>query len=362
MSNYKNNLLSKSQFTFLMIGLAIGPRFLRLTNTICERSQQDSWISATIALIYPIFVLVVQNYIISKHPKENLLLLNKKYFGNILGNIFNCIFLLQTLYYTSVITMDFSDISRLYIVAFLTHTKVVLVTILVCTYLCSKGLKTLAQISALVSYMLIFLVICLCSALNHGEFLNITPIMGSGFKNILYGATEASYYYTGFDFLLLYHPFLENIKDIKKTSAYILIISGSIWVWTVFITMFYLGPDIIPKTSDSLIWVFKSIRFPLINNFRYVAMFIWAMVSFRIIASYYFTLSLISNDLIKISTKKISILLSPVIFFLSAKLIRMLFSTDQLGYMSNIFVIFNVIFLSVLCLLVWIKSKCKPKI
>lgn len=357
----KSNLLTKNQLTFLIIGFALGPGFLRLTNAIIQYAKQDSWISAIIAMIYPIYMLIIANYIISKHHKENLLMLNKKYFGYILGTIFNSIFLLQVIYYVCVITIDFSTVARIYIVAFLTPPKVIFVTMLLCVYVCNKGLKILAQLSVIISYMLILIIILSSSALSYGSILNVQPIVGSSFKNILLGASQATCFYTGFEFLLLYHPFAKDIKDIKKASINATIISGLIWTWTVSITIYYLGIDIIPKSFYSFVLIFESITIPLINNFRYVAMFIWALLSFRIISIYYFSSSYILNYLTQIPIKKLNLLLSPIIFFLSVSLLQLLFNKEQLMLLSNVFVIFNIIFLSILSLLVWIKSKSKSQ-
>jgi spore germination protein len=361
MNNGNNNLLTKNQLTFLIIGFALGPGFLRLANAICKHAKQDSWISAIIALAYPIYMLIIANYIISKHHKENLLILNQKYFGNIFGIIFNSIFLLQVIYYTCVITIDFSTVIRIYIVAFLTPPKVILVTMMLCVFCCNKGLKVLTQLGVLISYLLILLIVLSSSAISNGSILNLQPVMASSFKNLLLGATDASYFYAGFEFLLLYHPFAKDIKDIKKASIKAIIIAGLIWTWSVFITIYYLGVDIIPKSFYSFVLIFESINIPLLNNFRYVAMFIWALVSFKIISTYYFSSSYILNYLTNINTKKLNLLLSPIIFFLSLKLLQMLFSKEQLMYLSDLFVIFNIIFLSILSLLVWIKSKSKAQ-
>lgn len=362
MNNGKNSLLNKNQLTFLIIGFALGPGFLRLVNSLSQDAKQDSWISAIIALAYPIYMLILVNFIISKHHKENLLILNKKYFGYILGSIFNLIFLFQVIYYTSVIIIDFTTVSRIYIVAFLTPPKVILVTIILCVYASNKGLKVISQLSVFISYALILLIILSVSALGYGSILNVQPVMGTSFKNILLGATKAAYYYTGFEFLLLYHPFAKDIKDIKKASINATIIAGLVWTWTVFITIYYLGIDIIPKSFYSFVLVFESIKIPLINNFRYIALFIWALVSYRIISTYYFSSSYILNDFTKIPINKLNLLLAPIIFFLSRNLIHMLFTNEQLLFLTNAFVIFNITFLSTLSLLVWIKSKPKALI
>lgn len=355
----KNNLLTKNQLTFLIIGFALGPGFLKLPNAIIPKAQQDSWISAIIALMYPIYILIIANYIINKHPKENILQLNKKYFGVKLGTFFNLICLFQSIFYTSSIILDFSAVVRIYIVAFLTPIKVIIITILVCAFACSKGLKVLGKISELVSYMLILVIVLSVSALSYGSILNIKPILGSGIKNILMGTKETAYFYTGFEYLLLFHPFAKNTKDIKKASINATVIAGILWTWTVFITIFYLGADIVSKSFYSFVLVFESIHVPIINNFRYVAMFTWTLVSFRIISNYYFSSSFILSDLTKINIQKLNLILSPIVFFLCAYIIPNSLKNEQLMLISNIFVIFNIIFLSILTLFIFIKSKSK---
>lgn len=357
MNKNKNNLLSKNQITFLIIGFALGPEFLRLPNFLIPKAQQDSWISAIIALIYPIYILIIANYIIGKHPKENLLVLNKKYFGNLFGIIFNSIFLFQIILFTCTILLDFSSISRLYVISFLTPSKVLIVTLFICIYTSNRGLKVISQITELISYALILLIILSFSALEYGSILNIQPIMGSGFKNILSATKETTYFYSGFTFLLLYHPFAKDPKDVKKASINAVIIAGLIWTWTVFITIYYLGIDIIPKSFYSYFLVFESIHLPLINNFRYIAMFIWTLLAFRISSIYYFSASFILNALTKIQIKKLNLLLSPIIFFSCSSVIQLLFSDEQIQLFSKFLVLFNIIFLSILALLVFIKSK-----
>lgn len=361
MNKEKLNLLSKNQLTFLIMGFALGPAIFRLPNVLCEIAQQDAWISAIIALVHPIYMLIIANYIISNHPKENLLILNKVYFGYIFGTILNSIFLLQFIFYLCTIMLDFSNISRIYIVTFLTPVKVILVTMLLCVYACNSGIKVLAKITEIISFVLIFVIMLTFITLNDSSILNIQPIMGSNLSNILLATTEATYFYTGFEFILLYHPFAKDVRDIKKSSIKAIAIAGLIWIWTVFITIYYLGIDIIPKSFYSFILVFEPIKIPIINNFRYIVMFTMTLVAFRIISLYFFSASFILSQLINIDIKKINILLSPIVFFVFVNIMNNLFNNEQLVFFSKIFVVFNIITITILSLLVFIKSKSKTQ-
>lgn len=357
MNKAKDNLLTKNQFAFLLMGFAVGPAFLRLPNALCKNAKQDAWIAALIGLIYPVYILIISNYVVNNHPKENLLILTKKYFGNILGIVFNCIFLFQFILYTCTIIIDFATVNRLYVVAFLTPLKVILITIILCAYTSSKCLKVLGKINELATYILIAMIIFSLSALNYGSILNIQPVLGTDIKNIFKATKEVPYFYSGFEFLLLYHPFVQNTNDIKKASIKAIIIAGSIWTWVVFISIYYLGIDIIPKSFYSFILVFESVHVPIVNNFRYVAMFAWTLVSFRIISNYYFTVSFVLSDITKIHIKKLNLLMCPVILFLCIKVIDTILKKDLLNLLSATFSVFNIVFLSLLAILVFIKFK-----
>ena len=155
MTNNKNNLLTSSEFTYLLLGYVVATDFLKLPNLLVKTAEQDAWISVIIALIYPIYVVLVSCYIISKHPKENILSLSKKYFGTFLGNIINFIFMLQFLLLATVSVADFILLTTTYVVSFLTPFKIVLLTVSLAAFAAYKGLKTLAKLSQLIFYLFI---------------------------------------------------------------------------------------------------------------------------------------------------------------------------------------------------------------
>ena len=126
MNKQKNNYLTSNQLAFLGMGFVVGPALLKLPNELISISGQDSWISAIIALIYPYYVVLISCYIINKHPRQNILMISKKYFGNFFGNILNFIFMMQYILLTGSVTADFVIRSNIYTVPFLSPIKMIL--------------------------------------------------------------------------------------------------------------------------------------------------------------------------------------------------------------------------------------------
>ncbi|QOR34860.1 GerAB/ArcD/ProY family transporter [Clostridium sp. 'deep sea'] len=359
MNNQKKQLLTANQLFFLLIGFSVGPAFLRFPNAVVETAGQDGWIAAIIGQLYPTFVVLIGIYFMKKHPKENILVLSEKYFGRILGSILNFIFMLQFLLITLTVTSDFVNLVRTYIVDFLSPIKVIIIGISLAAFTAYKGLKVLGKTNELIGYSFLVILFSL-AALNDGEIINIKPVFGSGFSNIISTARETTYFYTGWESLLLFYPYVKDTKSSIKASIKALAVGAVIWVWIVFITIVYLGIDLVPKSYWSFIMVYESIHIPIINNFRYVLMFVWILIIFKCIANFYFASAFSIKQFVKIETKKICIYIYPLMIYLSLQLSNNLLKEKILEFASPAFIIFNFIFLSLTALLILIKSKLKP--
>ncbi|MCY6483118.1 GerAB/ArcD/ProY family transporter [Clostridium aestuarii] len=351
MNNMDKKFITSNQVTALLLGSTVGPGLLKSPNVLVEQVGQDAWISSIIGLIYPAYILFISNYIIKKHPDDTLLKLSRKFLGTSLGNIFNIIFASQWIIFMTSIASDLIKISRIYFVSFLTPTKVLLIGITISFYAAYEGLETLAKICEVNMYLLIIIMLFSIASLKYGKLLNLQPVLSSDIKDIFSSSILSSYYYIGFEFLLIISPYVKHINEIKKASLKALFIGGLIWVWVVVITIYYLGIDVIPKTYWSFILVFESINVPIINNFRYIFMFIWTFVIFRILANHCFTSYFIINDITNIDIKKILSFLYPIVCILSFQFLNINFYKKVLDIISPIFAIFNTIFISLIAVL-----------
>ncbi len=353
----KNNLLTPNQFTYILIGFIVGAGFLTLPNDLVETAGQDAWICIIIALIYPLYVVFISMYIINKHPKENIIILNKKYFGNIFGSIFNFILMMQFFLTYIVIIANTIIFSRVFIVNYLGPVKVGMIIVFLATYGAYKGLRGLGKTSEVVFYLFVPVFLFSLSALKYGSILNVQPLFGAGIKNILSAIPKTAYSYSGWEVILLLFTYVDDVKCIKRCSLKAVLICGSIYVWTVFISIFYLGIDIVPKSYWSFILVFKSINLPIINNFRYIFMFIWILLALRIAANHHFSIALFFYDLKKIELKKICILIYPLIVYLGFKFTDIYLKHKVVAFGYPLCMGLNLTFFTVLALLIHFEGR-----
>lgn len=359
MNKQKNNFLTPNQVTYLLLSYVIGTGFLKLPNELIKIARQDAWISAIIALIYPIYVVLLSSYIINKHPKENILSLSKKYLGNLFGNILNFIFMIEFFIIAAAIISDFVFLSTTYVVTFLSPMKIIIITTSLAAYAAYKGLKVLSKISELIFYIFVPVMLLSLSTIKYGTILNIQPVFGTNLLNILKASKTTAYSYYGWEALLLFYPYVQETKAIKKSALKAVTICGVVYVWAIFSTTYYLGVNIAPKNYWSFTTVFESINIPVINSFRYVFMLVWFLITFRIAANYYFASALSLNDFIKIDMKKSFILIYPIVFYLSFKFSNRIFREKIVNFATPSFIIFNLIFITLIASLISIRHKGK---
>ena len=143
--NKKTMLISSSELFFILVGCIIGMGVTSLPADVVSIAKQDGWISTIIGGIYPLYIVLVGGIIIKRHPNSNIMTLSKAYFGKIIGNSLNLLFMLTFLFYIVLVISGSSSQLRAYSIYFMPHYKLVLIFAAVACYASIKGLKVLAR-------------------------------------------------------------------------------------------------------------------------------------------------------------------------------------------------------------------------
>jgi spore germination protein len=357
MKKVENNLLSPSEFSKILIFATVAIGVLSLPNEVVTFSKQDGWISVMLGVVYPLYVIVCTVYIARRYPKENVITLNKKFFGKIIGSTFNIALLVIYIFYTVSEISGISNFFRVYIVEFISSFRLMFLITSISAFSAYKGLKNLGRISEVVFYNLILTVAIAILALTKGSLLNVKPVFGSGVVNILKGIKGGVYAYSGMEVVLFLYPYISDKSKIKSSCLKAAAIICSVYTWVTFATIFYLGHRVIPKARWSTLYIIESFRVPIINNFRFVMMFLWVFVSINSISISYFICDTIIRSLFKRVKRKIFFILSvPIMVCIS-----MLFNEEvkRREYVESIMLyilVFNIIYAALIFLKAYIKK------
>lgn len=357
MSKLKKEALTPNQVAFMIFGNMVGVGILSLPNSLVKIANQDAWLTTIIGGIYPVYIALITIYISRKYPKHNILFLSKKYFGKFLGSIMNFIFMLEFIFYATSTSTGFANINRVYTTPFLSQLKLIVLIVALCFYTICKGIKVIGKINEIVFYLTIVLVILPIFSLSKGSLLNISPVFGSGFRNILNGSIETSFSYAGIEILLLIYPYINDTKKIKSASLKGAFLTVLIYTWIVFMTTYYFALNVTSKNLWPFLSASEIIDIPLINNFRFFFMLLWSLILLKTITlDFYIVITILKDFMKNISIKKICFSIYPfmvaVSFLYSNEMVRRYIS----GKIGPLTIVFPIIYVSLIALLIRFKG------
>ncbi|WP_434291332.1 GerAB/ArcD/ProY family transporter [Clostridium botulinum] len=351
--NNKEDALTESQLTLMVIGSIIGISLLSLPLDPIKIAKQDAWIATFLGVIYPIYVLFIAIYIRKKYPKRNILDLSKKIYGKILGNILNLIFLLFFFLVSTDVAAGINNVLRNYMVSFLNSWNILTLLFLGAAYTVYGGTKTVGRLSEILFYTTFIVFLIPVFSIKKADILNLQPVMGSGVRSIVNATKKTIIGYSGAEMLLILYPLVgENVK-LKKIGFKSISFITILYTLYTLLTILYLGVNATDKFLWPVITISRSITIPVINSFSYIFLSLWTMTMFKCISVNYYLFAHGLNKIFnKISRRSWAILLYPIML-IGASLYGI--PVIRRNFLDKIFppyVIFNIIFISITALLV----------
>ncbi len=354
----KKNLLTPNEVTFILIGIMLDVTAADLPNRAIATAKQDGWISTLIGAIYPLYVSILAIYVSGKFPKDNILILSKRCLGKKIGTFLNLLFLMSFLSYLPALLSLVAMIIRTTILPTLTSLKIVSVLLLLGVYASNKGIKVIGRLCSITFFIILGIMIPTLFLLKEGSYLNISPIFGSGIVNILKGSITSVYAYSLMELIFLIYPFINDQSKIKSSTLKAVGFTAVIYTWISFISIYYMGKDIIPKTIWGFFTVTEGVKIEIFNNFRYIFVFFWLIIAIKSIAIFNYVYVFILEDIKKIKSRKIIyVLMAFVVTILTIKYYGDLLSWKQItDYSSPISTLYNLFYITLISFLILIKK------
>jgi Spore germination protein. len=222
-------------------------------------------------------------------------------------------------------------------------------------YLVSRGLKSIARVNVITFFLACIILSSAVIAFFQGTINNVKPVFGSGINSIFSGVMTTVFSYAAMEILVIIHPYVKNKKKILKAGLISTIVVMIFYTWSVFACTIYLGTDIVPKIFWPFAFVSESVKIPIVNNFRFIWMLLWPIFVFRTIATEYYMSAEIMNHIFNLGVKRWCVILSPIIF-----IFPLLFENESArrnfyGDITKWVTIFNLLYVTVIAILVRIK-------
>jgi len=341
----------------MVFGSMLGVGVLSLPNEAVKITYEDAWISVAVGGLYPIYLTAIVTYLVRKFPNDNVLVLSKRYFGKYLGTVFNIIFFSYFFILSAEVVSGYNNLIRTFVEGFLDSYKIVLVFVLLISFSTSKGLKVLGKISVIIFCISVVIFLTPLPALMAGSIDNIFPIGKSGISNILLGSKTTAFAYAGIEAIFLIYPYVKEKNNFVKDAFTGILITIVIYVWVTFISIYYLGTDIVIKNYWPFLTVTESVTISFVNNFRYIFMFLWTLSAFKATSyDYYMSINILNFYFKKSNMKIISFAAAPILFIISLKLSNIIERGNLVAKTSLFYLIFNIVGLTMLAVIIFLKE------
>ncbi|MCY6371704.1 GerAB/ArcD/ProY family transporter [Clostridium ganghwense] len=358
MQDNSNSSISSLDMFFIINGTVVGVGVLSVANSQIKICYQDGWISMLLGGIYPIIIVLLGNYLIKKYPKDNVLVLNDRFFGRFIGGILNFIF---GSYFFMILVFGVcgaANVFRVYGIAFIKPLKFIGLAVFVGGWAAHKGLRVLAKINIIGFIISIVFIVSIIPGSFKGTYTNILPVFQMKTTDLMKAMIQTFYSYSGAEVLMLFHPYIRDKNKIRKNSLISVLIIIFMYIIVTISTIFYYGPEIAPKSMWSLIDISKSIEIPILNNFRFILVCMIIIISLKIIVNYYFCSSVVVQHIFKIKKMEyIIMVLYPIIVYLAMKLTNEIFRRKVSDTIFPYYIIFVLVMLITIAIITAFKKK-----
>ncbi|WP_034869841.1 GerAB/ArcD/ProY family transporter [Clostridium lundense] len=349
----KNESLAPIELLSLIVGNMIGVGILTLPRDVGKYAHEDGWIAIIIGAIYPLYIAVLGIYVSKRRPNNNILFLSKKLCGKFIGNILNLLFLVGLIFNFCSTLVFMVSVIRVYLIYFLSKFKTILAIVIVVFYTCTKDLKVIARLNLVLFYITIILLTIPSSVLKEGNILNIQPIFSNSIINIIKASIQSSFAYAGIEIFFLVYPYVNDKKKIKKYTLISILIVMLFYIWSNFLTIFYLGDELINKLKWPFITTTETLVIPIVNNFRYIFMYLWSTIIIKTLSNFYFSITFTIHEWMKkIDRKYICLIIAPIVIIISMSFGNEARFQDISQHFIPLVTIFNIVFITIIALLV----------
>ena len=134
----------------------------------------------------------------------------------------------------------------------------------------------------------------------------------------------------------------------------------AIYIWVTFVCIYCLGYKVTSIALWPVLLVTEGVNIGVLNSFRFLFIILWCIVMFKIIANEHYAFTYILSDVLKIKDKKkIYWVMFPIILYLCLSIKNEVQRRDLLGFIVPKIVLFNIAYISIIAILIFIKDKGK---
>jgi spore germination protein (amino acid permease) len=280
MSKQLKESLTVSPFflLFLIHSTQTGVGLLNFQSNIVKGAGQDAWVSVLIVGISIHIIIWIMYYLLKKANNGDIMSLHQQLFGKWLGNILNTFFYVYMLLVITTIIRSYIAVLNTWVFPYFPIWLLSFIMLFVITYLVIGGFRVITGICFWGVIIPSLLLLTFYFPLKYAYWTNLLPVFNHSISDYYISSKYCILMYSGPEFLLIYFPFIKNNEKSQKwahlSQAYTIIL----YLFITFVSFAYFSHGQLKHITWPTLMMSKIIRYPFIERFEYVYIFLWLLV------------------------------------------------------------------------------------
>ncbi|PGS46436.1 GerAB/ArcD/ProY family transporter [Bacillus sp. AFS041924] len=280
MSKQLKESLTVSPFflLFLIHSTQTGVGFLNFQNKIIKGAEQDAWISVLVVGISVHIIIWLMYYLLKKSNNGDIMSLHQQLFGKWIGNVLNILLYVYMLFLIATIIRSYIAVLNTWVFPYVPISLLSFIILFVITYLVIGGFRVITGIcfwGVIIPSILLF---TLYFPFKYTYWTNLLPVFNHSISDYYESAKNCILMYSGPEFLLIYFPFIKNNQNSQKWAHISQAYTTILYLFITFVSFAYFSQGQLKHITWPTLMMSKIIRYPFIERFEYVYIFLWLLV------------------------------------------------------------------------------------
>ncbi|WP_078553218.1 GerAB/ArcD/ProY family transporter [Bacillus alkalicellulosilyticus] len=270
-------LVTKNMVFFLIVSSQIGIGILSYQRSIVKSAGYDAWISVIMAGLL-VHVLIWLIYKVLDKEGTDVIDVHQNLYGKWIGGLFSLIIMIYFLGSALTILRSYIEIVQVWLFPELGTWILSLFLIVLLFMIVNGGFRAVTGMCVLGFLIPFPLFILLLFPLEFANYLNVLPIWKNSLVELINGARDMTLNYIGFEFLLIYYPFIKEAKDSQAWAQLGALFTMALYTGVMMISLLFYSEEQLNRTIWATLTLYKIVEMPFIERFEYIVISLWMLL------------------------------------------------------------------------------------
>lgn len=244
---------------------------------VIEHAGYNAWISVMLTgIIMHLLIWMLYKILSSIEDSNDIVTINHKLFGKLLGNLINLAIVLYFVFGAFVKFKVYMEMIQVWLFPSMNFLPVSIVIALLVYYAVSGGIRSVTGISVwatIISLVSIIPQISLTFPFLHP--MNLLPLLNHSASDILLSSKDMAFEYLGVETLLFLYPFVRTPEKSQKWAHFIMLLVTLLYLMILILAFMFFTEEQLRHTIWPTLNMIGIFEVPLLQRLEYMAISLW---------------------------------------------------------------------------------------